>query len=225
MGWVDKVKVWLGGGDDEQDDAPRAQLRINPRDRSGRPSLDNFEPASQETLDDALAARELGDLDEMRRLLRQMDRGRGLRMVLRAAAALEHGDEATLAQLLPRIREETPAWRLPLQVAAALDDDGQAAELLEVAKGAGAPKWALAWSDACATGEERSRQGLVALLFADVALARTVAARDLALDGAEADPLASKRYVSFAHGRDCIRRFGAGLVADVLTRALDGRTS
>lgn len=58
------------------------------------------------------------------------------------------------------------------------------------------------------------------LLFSDAPLARTVAARDLAVEGAVPDAEAMGRYAAFAHGRDCIRRFGPRAVADVLERAV-----
>ncbi len=67
--------------------------------------------------------------------------------------------------------------------------------------------------------EAARREGLVELLFADAPLARTVAARDLGIEGAVADAEAATRYAAFAHGRDSIRRFGARWVADLLKRA------
>jgi hypothetical protein len=218
-GWIDKAKVWLGVVDEEDilgEDAPRARLRINPRNRDGRPALEDFEPAPQHSLEDALDARDAGDLEQMRKLLEQMDHGRGLRTLLRAAAALEAADDNTLQKLLPRIRAEQPPWRVPLQLAVALDDDAErASALVERARERGAPAWALAWCDALSLDDERRRRGLVRLLFTDMALARTVAARDLEIEEVQDDVAASKRYVSFAHGRDCIRRFGANLIADV----------
>ena len=45
------------------------------------------------------------------------------------------------------------------------------------------------------------------------------AARDLKLEGAQSDGDASERYAGFAHGRQCIRRFGATSVAAVVLRA------
>jgi hypothetical protein len=140
-------------------------------------------------------------------------------LVLRAAAALEAGDDKELEALLPRVRREEPAWRLPLQVAAALDDQDRAVKLRRRAVELDAPRWALGWCEALASDPETRRRGLVELLFNDIALARTVAARDLDVQGAEADASAAKRYTGFAHGRDSIRRFGAALVADLLERA------
>ncbi len=222
MGWLDKAKVWLGVVDAEdvggEEDAPRAALRVNPRDKGKRPPLEGVAPPPQESLEDVIAAREAGDLVEMRRLLALIDRGAGLRLVFRAAAALEAGETQQVAELLPKIRREAPTWRLPLQIAAALDDAERAARHRAVAAEEGAPAWALAWLDAASPDEARRRQGLVALLFADPALARTVAARDLSVDGVEADARAAKRYVSVAHGRDLIRRFGAAAIADLLER-------
>jgi hypothetical protein len=152
----------------------------------------------------------------MRRLLKEMDRGQGLRMVLRAAAALEAGDDATVARLLPKVRVEQPRWRLPLQLASVCDAE-RAHRWRALAERKGAPVWALAWFDAVA-GETR-RDALVTLLFVDRSLAMTVAHKELDIPGAEADAASSKRYVSFAHGRDCIRRFGADAVATLLERA------
>ena len=233
MGWLDKLKVRLGVVDPEDiegEDEPRAQLRINPRsrDQDGRPPLDDIKPPPQESLEDALKAREAGNLEEMHRLFEQIDVGRGLRTVLRAAAALEAGDDDTLKKLLPRVRGEQPSWRLPLQVAAALcaeesaepgAEDARVETFRKRAEELAAPKWAMAWSDASSDDADRRRHGLVALLFADMALARTVASRDLGMPDVDADNAAASRYTSFAHGRDCIRRFGASIVADLLERA------
>ena len=221
MSWLEKTKVWLGIIDAEDlaegDAAPRAQRR----DKDGRPTLDGIQEAPQETLEDALAAREVGELTEMRRLLRDMDRGRGLRLVLRAAAALEDGDERELGQLLPKVRREVPAWRLPLQLAGALENSKRAQHFVDVAARHDPPAWATAWSAALSTDAQTRRQGLVKLLFSDAALARTVAARDLNIAGVEEDLDASQRYVAFAHGRRCIERFGADVVADLLDRVGD----
>ena len=209
MSLLDKAKVWLGIIDEEDLQG----------DADGRPALDDFSAAPQETLEDALVAREAGDIDEMRRLLAQMDRGKGLRTVLRAAAALEAEDEDLLAELLPKVRAEEPAWKLPLQLAAALEDDEPTStRLREQAVTAGAPKWALAWSRVLAGDEADKRRGMVELLFLDAPLSRTVAARDLKLAGAVAEAQGTRRYVSFSHGRDAIRRFGASIVRDLLER-------
>jgi hypothetical protein len=236
MSWLDRAKVWLGILDEEDAAKAEAEASAPPRGgapgsarsaalervrgkRGDRPALDGVAAASQEMLEDALAAREAGNAKEMWRLLRQLDRGRGLRTVLRAAAALEAGDEAELGPLLPRVRVEEPPWWLPLQIAGALGDEGRAAALRARAEAAAAPPWALAWARALSPDDTERRRGLVELLFADAALARTVAARDLAIAGAEADPDAAERYVGFAHGRECIRRFGAEVVADLYERA------
>lgn len=231
MGWLDKAKSIFGIADDGvlDDDEPRAALRVNPRVRRaggpaghphpGRPPLDGFEPAPQETLQDVLAAREAGDLDEMRRLLAEIDRGHGLRLVLRASAALEAQDEHALEPLLERVRGEEPRWKLQLQLAAALGAGPRARALESKAKRAGAPVWAMAWIGALSSDDTECRRGLVDLLFADPSLARIVAARDLAIAGVEEDPGGTQRYVSFAHGRDCIRRFGPELVDAMLDRA------
>jgi hypothetical protein len=166
--------------------------------------------------------REAGDHEEARRILRDIDRGGGLRTVLRAAAALEACDETELADLLPVIAREEPRWRLLLQTAAALHDMHDMAEaqrFLDQGERLGAPAWAMAWTHALSHDEATRRRGLVELLFSDVALARTVAARDLAICDVVADPAAAQRYASFAHGRDSIRRFGARTVFNVIERA------
>jgi len=225
MGWLDKLKVKLGVLDAadaaamEEDDALLAQRSRAGRDRGERPPIDGLEPASQQSLEEVLAAKERGDVVEMRRLLRELDRGKGLRLVLRAAAALEAGDEAELVELLPKVRAEVPAWRLALQLASVLDDAALAETFRVRAEAADAPKWALAWSRALSTDAEVQRRGLAELLVVDAALARTVAARDLKLEGAQSDGDASERYAGFAHGRQCIRRFGATSVAAVVLRA------
>ncbi|MBM4375475.1 MAG: hypothetical protein FJ095_10350 [Deltaproteobacteria bacterium] len=222
MSWLERLKVKLGVVDpdvDEPVEAGAAATAGSGRARGERPPLDGLEPASQQSLDDALAARERGDLVEMRRLLEELDRGKGLRLVLRAAAALEAGDESTVEALLPKVRAEEPAWRLPLQLASVLEDAVRARELRARAERAEAPKWALAWSRALSPEADEQRRGLVELLAADPALARTVAARDLAIEGAVADGDASDRYAAFAHGRQCLRRFGPALVLQLIDRA------
>ena len=224
MSWLDKLKVKLGvlDADDAatlEEDAPRAARRAHDNDRGGRPALDGIEPASQQGLDDVLAAKERGDTTEMRRLLKELDRGKGLRLVLRAAAALEAGDDAELEELLPKVGAETTTWRLALQLASVLDDPARAEAFRQRAEKAGAPTWALAWSRALSNDADVQRRGLVELLVIDPALARTVAARDLHIEGAVADGDASDRYAGFAHGRQCIRRFGPSAVAAVVERA------
>ncbi|HVY45800.1 MAG TPA: hypothetical protein VHB21_07975, partial [Minicystis sp.] len=101
-----------------------------------------------------------------------------------------------------------------------LGDAEAAAPFVAHAEAASAPAWAVAWTRAMSKDEAERRRGLVELLFADAALARTVAARDLDVGGAVADPEAAQRYASFAHGRDSIRRFGAPVVAELVARAL-----
>lgn len=249
MGFLDRVKKLLGVDSAEDDDeetstaqgessasargAGNAELEDRraaaARSRGGRggrggaqgrerPPLAEAPPPSQ-SVEDALAAREAGNMAEARRILADIDRGGGLRTVLRAAAALEAGDERELASLLPGVAAEEPRWRLLLQIAAALDDAARAAALVERASQAGAPAWAVAWSRALSTDATIRREGLVDLLFTDAPLARTVAARDLGAEGVVADPDAAARYAAFVHGRDSIRRFGAGKVADLADRA------
>lgn len=206
MGWLDKAKVFLGIVDGEDVEEEK------------RPSLDGIEAAPQETLEDVLALRDAGDREGMRKLLEQLDRGRGLRRILRAAAALEAGDEAELGPLLPRVAEEARSWKLPLQVSTALSSP-RGVKYRERAAELGAPPWALAWIDTTSSDPATQRRALVELLFADAALAHMVAARDLKLRGVAEDAAAAQRFVSVAHGRDCIARFGADVVADLLDRA------
>lgn len=221
MGLLDKAKVWLGILDEEdleEDAAPRARMRINPRNKDGRPPLDDFTAPPQQSLDDALVAREAGDLEEMRRLLGEMDRGHGLRTVLRGAAALEAGDDGLLKQLVPKIREQQPAYKLALQLSVALGDSTRGERLHKRAAALDAPAWALAWAQALSDDPDVRRIGLVELLFADPPLARTVATKELAIEGAEADVAAAQRFAQMSHGRDCIRRFGPEIVADLYDR-------
>lgn len=228
MGFFDRVKQLFTGDADEDKDAPSAEASARAanvkesgerrRDRPDRPPLVDAPPPSQ-TIEDVLAERAAGRNEEARKILREIDRGQGLRTVLRAAAAIEANDDDELRELLPRVAREEPRWRLDLQVAGALRDPEEAKPLIERAAAEGAPAWALAWSRATSDDEKERREGLVELLFADHALARTVAARDLNVPGAAAEGDAAARYAAFAHGRDSIRRFGAAVVADVLRRA------
>lgn len=237
MGFFDKAKrlFGLGGSSDDDDDdaAPAAETRAAPaardtragrgRDRKDRPPLQDPPPGQGQSIDDVLAAREAGDKDEARRILAEIDRGQGLRAVLRAAAALEAGDEGDVTALLPAVAKEAEGWKLLLQIAAALGDADKAAPYVERAAAREAPAWAIAWTRAMSADETARREGLVELLFSDAPLARTVAARDLSANGVEADPEAAQRYAAFAHGRDSIRRFGADIVASLVERALTGR--
>jgi hypothetical protein len=247
MGFLDRVKKLFGGDAEDEDelgseavgtvgaeaprrDAPRAgddktdkndKRAALRRDRHGgreRPPLADAPPPSQ-SIEDALVEREAGRPGEARKILIEIDRGGGLRTILRAAAALEANDEREVTELLPTIAREEPRWRLLLQVAGALGDPERAKPYLERASREGAPAWALAWSKAMANDEAARREGLVELLYADASLARTVAARDIKIEGAVADPEAAARYAAFAHGRDSIRRFGAAIVAQLMDRA------
>ena len=109
MGWLDKAKVALGILDPE--DLENMEGDFSPqgkrRSRSDRPPLDETKAAPQQSLEDAFEAREAGDVDRMRQLLRDMDRGGGLRTVIRAAAALEAEDETELKPLLQQIQNRT----------------------------------------------------------------------------------------------------------------------
>ncbi|HEY4117939.1 MAG TPA: hypothetical protein VGM56_08790 [Byssovorax sp.] len=234
MGLFDKAKrlLGLGGegegeGEERPEGAPRPKpaddRRVGARGRggrgapAGRPPLVEAPPPSQ-TIEDALVLRDAGDRAGARALLAQIDRGSGLRTVLRAAAALEDGDEGEIAPLVDAVRAEIDGHRLLLQLAAALADAEVAAPLVARAAARGAPDWALAWTRALSSDEATKRAGLVELLWADASLARTVAARDLDVGGAVADPAAAQRYAAFAHGRDSIRRFGAPSVAKLCAR-------
>ncbi len=184
-------------------------------------------PASPSaSLEDALLARQAGCVEEARRILTAIDRGKGLRTVLRAAAALEAGDEHELVTLLPGLVSHEPGWRLALQIACALarsrTEPERQARLVSFAKAHGAPEWSLAWAAASQVDDGASRRGQVDLLFADAALARTVAAREWDVKGAQDDREAVERYATFAHGRDAIQRFGALAVARVFERAFGG---
>jgi len=233
MGFFDKARQLLGLGGDSDDDAPdeapepaasapadpRAARLAKARGRKDRPQLLEMPPEQGQTVDDVLAAREAGDRKGARKILETIDRGGGLRTVLRAAAALEAGDEDELAPLLPKVAVEAQGWKLWLQVASALGDPKAAQPYLDHAAAEKAPAWALAWARAMAVDEAARREGLVELLFTDAPLARTVAARDLAVVGAVADAEATARWAAFSHGRESIRRFGAPVVAELLARA------
>lgn len=233
MGLFDRAKSWLGIRSDADDDGSVAERRPDDegelakphrappgrRDGRERPPLADIEKPPTTGVDDALEAREKGDFEGARRLLREADRGRGLRTVLRAAAALEAGDEAELASLLGAVAKEEPSYRLPLQVAAALGEKALAEPFVARAEREGAPPWAIAWARALSDDADERRRGLVDLLFEDAPLARTVAARDLKLPGVDADADGLQRYASFVHGRESIRRFGAATVARLLERA------
>jgi hypothetical protein len=221
VGFLDKAKALLGLDKttpkvSESGPAPVDSRRGRKKD--GRPPLPEVTAGASATVDDALAARDRGAKDEARAILAAIDKGQGLRTVLRAAAALEAGDDSELAKLMPAVRAEQPAWHLRMQVAAALDAGEERESLLREAVRLGAPAWAVAWLGLRATDEAQSRSALVDLLFEDAALARTVAARELALPGVKADNEAVRRYASFAHGRDLIKRFGAKQVYELLGR-------
>jgi hypothetical protein len=235
MGFFDKARRLLGIGADEDDDAdppaeapsapaanadPRAARLAKARGRKDRPPLVEVSAEQGQSVEDALAAREAGDPAGARKILATIDRGAGLRTVLRAAAALEAGDEDELRPLLPAVATAAAGYKLWLQVAAALDDGAAAAPFLEHAAAENAPAWALAWTRAVTGTDAARREGMVELLFTDAPLARTVAARDAGVEGAVAEPEAATRYAAFAHGRDSIRRFGAATVAALLGRAV-----
>jgi hypothetical protein len=234
MGFLDRAKRFLGlggAGEEENEEIappaapadPRAAKLEKARGRKDRPPLVDLPPSAGQTVEDALAAREAGDKREARRILATIDRGAGLRTVLRAAAALEAGDKEELDSLMPAVAAEAEGYRLWLQVAAALGEGEAQVSMMQHALAAEAPAWALAWTRALSADEAARREGLVDLLFADAPLARTVAARDLGVEGAATDSEASARYAAFAHGRDSIRRFDARLVSDLLELAAGAR--
>jgi hypothetical protein len=206
MGWLDRTRAALAfGGEGRKKSGERPPLKDLPR----------ASPAA--SLEDALVAREAGHIEEGRAILRAIDRGRGLRTVLRAAAALEAEDEDEFAPLARVVAASDPVWRLPLQATSALTataDPIVRDSLLRFARSRGAPSWALAWTDSTVRGR-------VDLLFADAPLARTVAAREWKVEGAEEDRGAVERYAAFAYGRQAIGRFGALAVARVLARVYE----
>jgi hypothetical protein len=209
-------------GDGPQPEKParsrdeRSQRRKN---KEHRPPLPEVTEAASATIEDVLSARAAGRAAEARAILASIDKGQGLRTVLRAAGALEAGDDEELGKLLPAVKKEEPAWQLRLQVAAALEPGPRRDAMGLRATELGAPGWALAWVRALSPDEGERRKGLVDLLFADAALARTVAARELGVPDVKADNDAIRRYTAFAHGRDVIRKFGAAEVASLLDRA------
>jgi hypothetical protein len=216
MGWLDRTKAALGLGQ-----APKG-LKSD-----GRPPLKDLPPACPAaSLDDALEARAAGRADEARAILRAIDRGKGLRTVLRAGAALEAGDEEELAPLVRSVATSEVAWRLAIQIATAMSPNGDSAtapratrdRLVAFAAAHGAPVWALSWAQSTSSA---SVKGKVAFLFADAPLARTVAAREWKVEGAQEDRSAIDRYATFAHGRDLIARFGPLVIAEVFARAFE----
>jgi hypothetical protein len=219
MGFFDRAKAALGLGD-------RGKNEGSGKGSGKRPPLKDLPPASPAgTIDDALVAREAGRNDEGRAILRAIDRGRGLRTVLRAAAALEAGDDDELSPLVAGITASEPAWRLALQIAGAMATEPSSSEtrgrLILLATAHGAPAWALAWTAASGVDGADSLRGMVDLLFADAPLARTVAAREWGVPGARDDHDGLERYATFSHGRDAIRRFGAPSVARVFALAFE----
>lgn len=241
MGFFDRAKKLFGIGssdddhDDARDEAPthkearddapahketRAEKLARARGRTDRPPLRDENVAAGPMIEDALAAREDGQKAESLRILSSIDKGKGLRLVLHAAALLEAGDEGELRSKLAAVAAEAEGYRLALQIAQAFDGSSDAAPWIDRALQKGAPPWAIAWTRALSRDDKERREGLVELLFADAPLARVVGARDLHIEGAApGDTEAVTRYASFAHGRDTIRRFGAREVAALIARA------
>ncbi|MEZ4298597.1 MAG: hypothetical protein R3B70_26835 [Polyangiaceae bacterium] len=211
------------GGREPREEDPRLLAaeragKLDPRRRDRRPPLVEAAPQGP-GVEDALALREAGNKGAALAMLREIDKGGGLRTVLRAAAAMEAGESEEVERLLPVIAKEEPRYKLLLQVAGALGDAKAARGYIERAEGEKAPAWALGWAKATSEDAETVREGLVEMVFADHALARTVAARDLHMEGVEADADAGARYAAFVHGRESIRRFGARQVAALLDEA------
>lgn len=221
VGFLDKARAMFGidkAAPKTSESGPLPADVRRGRKKDGRPPLPEITASASATIEDALAARDQGAKSEAYAILAAIDKGQGLRTVLRAAAALEAGDEAELGKLLSAVASEQPAWQLRLQVAAALEEGEDRAALVREGVRMGAPAWSVAWLDVGAADETRSRAALVDLLFEDAALARTVAARELGTTGVKPDNDAVRRYTSFAHGRDIIKRFGAKQVASLLER-------
>lgn len=222
MGFFDRAKAVFGLQKEPQTSdsgpAPHAERSDGRKNKTGRPPLPEVSGAASATIEDVLAARAAGSFDEARAILTAIDKGQGLRTVLRAAAALEAQDEEEVMKLLPLVRKDSPAWQLRLQVAAALDPGPARDQLAQRAAKLGAPAWSIAWLRALSADGDEQRAGLVDLLFEDAALARTVAARDLGFADIKVDNDAIRRYAAFAHGRDMIRRFGAAQVVELLGR-------
>jgi len=228
VGFFDRAKAVFGLQKDARTQgsapAPRAPRPDGRKSKSGRPPLPEVSGAASATIEDVLAARAAGSFDEARAILAAIDKGQGLRTVLRAAAALEAHDDDEVTKLIPLVQKDSPAWQLRLQVAAALDPGPSRDALARRAMSLGAPAWSVAWLRALSPNDDEQRAGLVDLLFEDAALARTVAARDLGFAGIKADNDAIRRYAAFAHGRDVIRRFGAAHVVALLGR-VDARSA
>ena len=225
MGFFDRLKKMVGGGgpdetpgDGAEPAAPTAptSAAAGKKRRGERPPLASPAPPSA-TLDDAFAARDAGDRGKARAILQAIDRGAGLRTVLRAAAAIEDGDDEEVRSLLPKLAAADAPWRLPLQLAAALGD-ARGEPYVRRSTALQAPPWAVAWAR-CAIGDaDGKRRALVDLLFADAALARTVAARDLKIEGAHEDATAIARYASLDAGRAALHRFGVEPLITLLGR-------
>jgi hypothetical protein len=200
MGFFDRLKKMLGGDGEatdadadaeaqeahSKDGAPRSQMPTRKRKGERPPLAQPSAPSA--TLDDALEARDAGEKEKARAILRSIDRGAGLRTVLRAAAALEAKDEDELAPLVPALAH------------------------------ADAPAWAIGWARTATADDDGRRAALVDLLFSDPTFARTVAARDLKIEGAHEDASAIARYASLDAGRVAIRRFGIDPVRALVAR-------
>lgn len=231
MGFFDRLKKMLGGDADEasataegQDPSALDPAARRSRKPGHRPPL-GAPPAPTATLDDALEARDAGDRAKARAILQAIDRGAGLRTVLRAAAALEDDDDEELQSLASLVLAGDARWRVPLQVAAAYGAEpekaasvARAETLIARAIAAGAPEFAVGWARCARADGDAQRAAVVALLFLDAPFARTVAARDLKIEGAHEDGTAIARWASLDAGRAAIQRFGAAAVSALLDR-------
>ena len=225
VGFFDRAKAVFGLQKEARTpgSTPAQPARSDGRkNKADRPPLPDVSGAASATIEDVLVARASGSFDEARALLAAIDKGQGLRTVLRAAAALEAHDEEDVTKLLPLVRKDSPPWQLRLQVAASLEPGPERDALVRRATELGAPPWSIAWLRALSPSDEERRAGLVDLLFEDAGLARTVAARDLGFTDIKVDNDAIRRYAAFAHGRDVIRRFGTTHLVALLARA-DGK--
>lgn len=219
MGFFDRLKKMLGGGEAAaaEEAAPEnpGKTRGEARKKRSRPPL-GAPPPPSENIEDVLVARAAGEKRRAREILKTIDRGAGLRTVLRAAAALEDNDDEEVRALAPKVIGDAP-WRLFVQTAAALGDVRGEPLVIRAAE-TGAPPYAIAWARCAIGSEAECRRALVELLFIDAPLARTVAARDLKIEGAHEDGTAIARYASLDAGRDAIARFGADSVVALVDR-------
>jgi hypothetical protein len=108
VGFFDRAKAVFGLQKERRTagsgPAPRDARPAGRKSKAGRPPLPDVSGAASATIEDVLVARAAGSFDEARAILAAIDKGQGLRTVLRAAAALEARDEDEVTQLLPLVR-------------------------------------------------------------------------------------------------------------------------